>query len=217
MQGKKQKPPRAESVASEAVATLKRADRDLGRVINRVGAFHLEVEAMKSPFEALAEAIVYQQLTGKAAATIFGRVKALVGGGRVKATAISATGEKALRAAGLSGAKVAAVKDLAAKALDGTVPTLARLKSMSDADIIERLTTIRGVGQWTVEMFLMFRLGRPDVFPSTDYGVRKGFQIAFGTRDLPSPKEMLARSVRWHPYRSVASWYLWRVLDLPRE
>jgi DNA-3-methyladenine glycosylase II len=121
-----------------------------------------------------------------------------------------------LRGAGLSRAKVAAIKDLAAKTLDGTVPTMARLRRMPDTEIVERLTSIRGIGQWTVEMLLIFRLGRPDVLPASDYGVRKGFARAFGLNGpLPTPKEVIARGERWRPYRTMASWYLWRALELP--
>jgi DNA-3-methyladenine glycosylase II len=128
---------------------------------------------------------------------------------------VAAMPEEKLRSAGLSRAKTAAIKDLAEKALDGTVPASARaLEKLSDAEIVERLTAVRGIGPWTVEMLLIFRLARPDVLPATDYGVRKGFAQVRGLKDLPSPKELLAFGERWRPYRTVASWYLWRVLDL---
>ena len=198
-----------------AVRSLVRADRALGQLIKRVGAFRLKLEVMKSPYEALAEAIVYQQLTGKAAATILDRVRALFEHRFPGPEDLLATPEDPLRAAGLSRAKVAALHDLATRTLRGTVPTLAVLGRMDDEEIIERLTTIRGVGRWTVEMLLIFRLGRPDVLPANDYGLRKGFGLAFETRNFPTPNDVIRRGERWRPFRTVASWYLWRALELP--
>ncbi len=125
--------------------------------------------------------------------------------------------EKKLRGAGLSQNKMLAVKDLAAKTLDGTVPPLAKLKKMPDEEILERLLQVRGIGPWTVEMLLIFRLGRPDVLPVSDYGVRKGFMLTYRKPDLPTPKELLAHGERWRPYRSIASWYMWRAVDLCRN
>jgi DNA-3-methyladenine glycosylase II len=172
-------------------------------------------EAVQSPFEALAESIVYQQLTGKAASTILGRVVNLFRPRRFpRPQDLLEAPDALLRKAGLSRNKTAALKDLAAKAIDGTVPPLAKLKQLSDTEIIERLTAVRGVGPWTVEMLLIFRLARPDVLPATDYGVRKGFAKLRGLRELPTPKELLEYGERWRPFRSVASWYLWRALDL---
>jgi DNA-3-methyladenine glycosylase II len=203
---------------AEATAALSSADRKLARLIERVGPFTLRPEKMQSPFQALLRAIVYQQLTGKAAATILGRVHELCPGpARVEAAEILALSEERLRGAGLSRSKVLAVRDLAAKTLDGTVPTLARLKKMSDSEVISRLVAVRGIGPWTAEMLLIFRLGRPDVLPTSDFGIRKGFVLTFGGSDLPSAKELLARGERWRPYRSVASWYLWRAVDLARS
>ncbi len=198
----------------EAVRALSAADARLRALIERVGPCRLRVNALQSPFHALLEAITYQQLTGKAAETILRRVHALFHVRRLPRPeqVLSATPE-ALRGAGLSRAKVAAIQDLATKTLDGTVPTLARLRRMPDEEILERLTSIRGVGPWTVEMLLMFRLGRPDILPATDYGIRKGFQAAFRTRELPAPAVVLRRGERWRPYRTVASWYLWRAVD----
>lgn len=185
-------------------------------LIERHGPFRLKPEAGRSPFAALAESIAYQQLTGKAAATIFSRVLALYRPKRFPAPVdVLATADETLRSAGLSRAKVVAVKDLARRTLDGTVPTLAQLRRLDDEEIVERLTVVRGVGRWTVEMLLISRLGRPDVLPAHDYGVRKGFQRAFRTRGLPTPAQVLRRGERWRPYRTVASWYLWRVLDNP--
>jgi len=195
---------------------IKARDRRLAKLIERVGPFRLRPAELQSPFEALLESIVYQQLTGKVAAVILARVVALFKPRRFPRPAdVAAMPEEKLRSAGLSRAKTAAIKDLAEKALDGTVPASARaLEKLSDAEIVERLTAVRGIGPWTVEMLLIFRLARPDVLPATDYGVRKGFAQVRGLKDLPSPKELLAFGERWRPYRTVASWYLWRVLDL---
>jgi 3-methyladenine DNA glycosylase/8-oxoguanine DNA glycosylase len=200
----------------EAVTTLRSADKRLAALIERVGPLRLQVESIQTPFQALAESIVYQQLTGKAAATILGRVHAVYGGRKHFAPeATIATKDDLLRAAGLSRAKTAALKDLAAKALDGTVPTARALAGATDDEIVERLTSIRGIGRWTVEMLLIFRLGRPDVLPVDDYGVRKGFQRLVRAKELPSRADLAKRGERWRPYRSAASWYLWRANDLP--
>ncbi len=199
-----------------AVDHLRERDKRLARFIDRIGPFRLRPAALQTPFQALAESIAYQQLTGKAAATIWSRVVALFHPRRAPSPRdVAEIAAEKLRAAGLSRAKVAALQDLAAKALDGTVPaTAAELEALGDEEIVERLTAVRGIGPWTVEMLLIFRLARPDVLPATDYGVRKGFARVRGLRDLPAPKELLAFGERWRPYRSIASWYLWRVLDL---
>jgi DNA-3-methyladenine glycosylase II len=166
------------------------------------------------PFDALAESIAYQQLSGKAAATIFGRVRALYPKRKwLDPEQLLATPDETLRAAGLSRAKTAALKDLAAKTIDGTVPAGRALIRMSDDEIVSRLTTVRGIGRWTVEMLLLFDLGRPDVWPVDDYGVRKGFAKTFGRRQLPTPKQLMKFGEKWRPYRSVAAWYFWRALD----
>lgn len=172
-------------------------------------------EPTHSLFQALARSIVYQQLTGKAAATILGRVTRLFAPKRFPTPRdLLEIAPERLRAAGLSTAKTAALRDLAARALDGTVPSLPLVRRMHDEEIIERLTAVRGVGRWTVEMLLIFKLGRPDVLPVGDLGVRKGFALTFGKRKLPQPSLMHHRGKRWRPYRSVASWYLWRALEL---
>lgn len=200
---------------AEAVTALAAADETLGQLMERVGPFTLETRALLSPFQALLRSITYQQLSGKAAATIYGRALALFpGGGPPTPEQILAIEEDRLRGAGLSRAKVAAFKDLAAKTLDGIVPPLDALQEMKDAEIIERLTAVRGIGRWTVEMLLMFRLGRPDVLPVTDLGVRKGFMLTYDLDDLPKPKELRTYGECWRPYRSVASWYMWRAVDL---
>jgi DNA-3-methyladenine glycosylase II len=197
-----------------AVDHLRACDPALALLINRVGAPGLQVDKVQSPFAALAESIVYQQLTGKAAATIHGRLVGLCRPRRrLRPEDIVRFTEDQLRGAGLSRAKTAALKDLAAKTLDGVVPTMARLERMGDEEIIERLTSIRGIGRWTVEMLLIFRLGRPDVLPVTDYGVQKGFKLTFGKRKLPKPAQLARYGKRWAPYRSMAAWYLWRAVD----
>ena len=184
-------------------------------MIARVGACRLQLKTTPSVFAALAESIVYQQLHGKAAATIFARVRALFprARGALTAAQVLSASEADLRGAGLSNAKFLALCDLAERCLNGSIPTLAQLQKLDDEAIIERLTEVRGVGRWTVEMLLIFRLGRPDVLPVDDYGVRKGFSIAFGTAELPTKAELEARAKRWRPYRTVASWYLWRATD----
>jgi 3-methyladenine DNA glycosylase/8-oxoguanine DNA glycosylase len=201
-----------------ALRHLAAKDLTLARIIAKAGPCRLRPDREQSPFEALVEAVCHQQLTGKAAQTILGRVKALHPHRPFPAPDdILATPDEKLRSAGLSRAKVASVKDISAKTLDGTVPEVKALAKLDDAEIIERLTTIRGVGQWTVEMLLIFKLGRPDVLPVDDYGVRKGFMLAYRKRDLPKPATLLAHGERWRPYRSVASWYLWRAIDLARQ
>lgn len=168
------------------------------------------------PFDALAESIAYQQLSGKAAATIWGRVRALYGKRKwLDPKQVLATPDETLRACGLSGAKTAALKDLAAKTIDGTVPSGSALARMNEDEIIERLTAVRGIGRWTVEMLLLFELGRLDVWPVTDLGVQKGYAKVFGKRKLPKPKEFQRIGEQWRPYRSAAAWYFWRALDAP--
>jgi 3-methyladenine DNA glycosylase/8-oxoguanine DNA glycosylase len=191
----------------------------LARTIDAAGPCTLELQATPSLFGALAEAIVYQQLTTKAAATIFGRVQALFPGGRRAPTPrqILGASDAELRGAGLSRAKVAALRDLATKAAAGKIPTVAAARRMQDAELFERLTAVRGIGRWTVEMLLIFRLGRPDVLPADDYGLRKGFALAFRKRELPARKDLEKRAERWRPYRTVATWYLWRALDLAKR
>ena len=167
------------------------------------------------PFDALAESIAYQQLSGKAAATIWGRVRALYPGKKyLDPKLVLATPEAELRAAGLSRSKVAALKDLAAKTLDRTVPSRRALAKMSDEEVIARLIAVRGIGRWTAEMLLLFDLGRPDVWPVDDYGVRKGFAKTFGRRKLPTPKQLIKLGKKFQPYRSIAAWYFWRALDV---
>ena len=202
-----------------AVAHLRKVDPKLARIIDAAGTTPLELKKMPSLFGALAEAIVHQQLSGKAAATIYGRVCALVPRASQGPTAehIIRVADTALRGAGLSNAKVLAVKDLARRAKANEIPTLADARLMDDAAIVERLTTVRGIGRWTAEMLLIFRLGRPDVLPVDDYGVRKGFAVAYKKRTLPTPQALAKHGERWRPYRTVASWYCWRALELGRS
>jgi 3-methyladenine DNA glycosylase/8-oxoguanine DNA glycosylase len=199
----------------EACRHLTSSDPLLASLMGRVGPFRLRPEPTQSLFSALLRSIVYQQLSGKAAATILGRVNRLFAPRRFPTPGeLLEISPERLREAGLSAAKTAAVRDLAARTLDGTVPSMARIRRMDDEEIIERLTVVRGIGRWTAEMLLIFRLGRPDVLPLGDLGVRKGFGKTFRTRTLPDPSAMQRRAERWRPYRSVASWYLWRALEL---
>ena len=209
--------------ADLALRQLAAADPKLGRLIERVGPFALKLKSQHSPFEALLESIIYQQLHGKAAAAILRRLLTAFGELHPAPEHLLDTPDDRLRACGLSAGKTKALRDLAAKTIDGTVPTLIAIRRMSDAEIVERLTAVRGIGQWTVEMLLIFRLGRPDVFPITDYGIRKGFALTFhrlpkskpfDATMLAKPDQMLSRAEKWRPWRSVASWYLWRACDL---
>src|SRR5882724_9821818 len=199
---------------TEAVKHLSRTDKVLRGLIWNVGTCGLKTKNHRSPFEALVQSVTYQQLNGTAAATILGRVKALYPRRRFPTPQdVLATPDERLRGAGLSRAKTAAIKDIAAKTVEGVVPPSRVIAKMPDAEILERLTTIRGVGPWTVEMLLIFKLGRLDVLPATDFGVRKRFALVFMRDELPKPAELLEYGERWRPYRSIASWYLWRGLD----
>lgn len=202
-----------------AVETLARQDRRLARLMERVGPLALETLAMESPYHSLLKAIVYQQLSGKVAATIHGRVVALFGGRRgPKPEQVLDAPDELLRSAGLSRAKVAALKDLSSKALEGVIPQLRALRKMDDAEIVSRLVSVRGIGPWTAEMLLIFHLGRPDILPVSDLGVRKGFMLTYRKPRLPTKEELIAHAQRrWRPYRSVASWYMWRAVELSEQ
>ena len=196
---------------------LSAADPVMAALIRAVGAYRMEAEEQFHPFQALAQAIAHQQLNGTAAKTILGRLIAGCGGGSFPSPqAILAAPADSLRAAGFSFSKVAALKDLAAKTLADVVPDGGILAALGDDEIVERLTQVRGIGRWTVEMLLMFRLSRPDVLPVDDFGVRAGFQAAYGLSSMPHPKALLAFGERWRPHRSAAAWYLWRALELKR-
>jgi len=199
-----------------AIAALRAADPKLAQLIDRVGPFELELKKSSTMFAMLAEAIVYQQLTGKAAATIYGRVCALFPRAHLgpNAKQILRTSDAKLRSAGLSRAKTLALRDLAERTERGELPSLAEARELADAEVIERLTRVRGIGRWTVEMLLIFRLARPDVLPVDDFGIRKGFAVAFRKRALPKPRELAKYGERWAPFRTVASWYLWRAAAL---
>jgi 3-methyladenine DNA glycosylase/8-oxoguanine DNA glycosylase len=194
---------------------ISRSDARMADVIKRTGEFQFKLDECESVYESLLEAIAYQSISGKAAATIFARIKALGANG------ICPTPEEmlktriaALRKAGLSNAKALAMKDLAQKTIDGIVPTLEGARGMTDEELVERLVSVRGIGAWTVEMFLIFRLGRPDVLPIHDLGVQKGWAITYRKRKMPKPKDLLKFGERWRPYRTVASWYMWRAVGL---
>lgn len=198
----------------EAHRHLSATDARLAALIARSLPYNIKPLPSMRPFDALAESIVYQQLSGKAAATIFGRVRALFPKRKwLDPKKILETPDDRFRAAGLSRAKTVALKDLAAKTIDGTVPSGRELARMTDEEIITRLISVRGIGRWTVEMLLLFDLGRPDVWPVADYGVRKGFAKIFGRRKLPTPKQLMKIGKKWQPYRSAAAWYFWRALD----
>lgn len=197
-----------------AVRTLSQADERLGGLIAKSLPFQLDADPLQSPYEALLEAIAYQSISGKAAATIFARIKALGANGRCPSPEeILRTPDHRLRAAGLSRAKAAAMKDLAQKTIEGVVPCLADAEKLTDEELVERLISVRGIGAWTVEMFLIFRLGRPDVLPIHDYGVQKGYALTYRKRRIPKPRELAKFGERWRPYRTVASWFMWRAVE----
>jgi len=197
-----------------AIEHLSKVDRRLASVIAKSTEFGLKIDGAQTPYESLLQAITYQSIAGKAARVIFGRLQALGANGR------SPTPEELLRVRapklrkiGLSFAKIAAVRDLAQKTIEGVVPTLEDAEKMSDQELVDRLISVRGIGVWTVEMFLIFRLGRPDVLPIHDYGVQKGFALTYGKKSIPKPRELAAFGERWRPWRTVASWYLWRAVE----
>lgn len=201
---------------AEAVAHLRTVDPVMAALIERVGPFALNLKPTRSLFEALLQSIVYQQLHGRAAATIHARVLTeLRQHGGPTPEALARASDEALRAAGLSRGKLLAVRDLAARCLDGTVPTLTAARKLSDTELEERLTEVRGIGPWTVHMLLIFYLGRPDVMPTGDFAIRLAFQQLYRKRREPSPAIILRHARCWQPWRSVASWYLWRHLDTP--
>jgi DNA-3-methyladenine glycosylase II len=201
---------------------LGKVDPVLANVIRAAGKFTHAPNAEHTPFHALARAIAHQQLNGIAAESIFGRFVGLYAtegqaAALLEAELVLDTPDDKLRAVGLSFAKIASIKDLAAKTIAGTVPPYEILHTLADDEIVERLTQVRGIGRWTVEMLLMFRLGRPDVLPVDDFGVRNGFRLAYGLRGMPTPRALAEFGARWAPYRSVAAWYLWRAVDLHKS
>jgi len=200
---------------SEAIEHLSAVDAKLAALITQVGPCTMEIPHHFSIFFSLARSIVYQQLAGAAASAIMGRVEALFPKGRMTPKSVLKMEDVALRSAGLSQNKLLALRDLAAKCLDGTVPNKRALARMTDEEIIERISQVRGIGRWTVEMMLIFRLGRPNVLPVDDYGVRKGMQRLYKLRELPNKVAMRRRARKWEPWSSVASWYMWRCCELP--
>jgi DNA-3-methyladenine glycosylase II len=201
----------------KAVAHLRRADPDLGTLIDRVGPFKMELKKAPSVFAALCEVIVYQQLSNKAAATIFGRLCVHFPRGVQGLTAerLAKLTDARVRACGISRPKLKGLRDLARRTMRGEVPTLARTRRMSDEEVAAALVAIHGIGRWSAEMFLMFRLGRPDILPVDDLSLRNAFARAYAKRKPPSPEALARYGARWAPYRTVASWYLWRALELP--
>lgn len=188
------------------------------RLIQTHGPCGLVPEAGRSPFQSLVRAVAHQQLNGTAAETILRRFRELFPKKRFpNAEQLADVTDEALRGCGFSWAKIASLRDIAAKTLDGTVPGSRAIKLLSDEEIIERLTTVRGVGRWTVEMLLIFKLSRPDVLPIDDFGVRNGYRIAYGLSEMPKPKELLAYGERWRPHGTTAAWYLWRAADAAKD
>ena len=204
-------------MSAQILVHLSGIDPVMGALIRAVGPCRLVPQLDCEPFQALAEAIAHQQLNGTAAGTILRRFVDTCGQGAFpSAETVLATSDQTLRAAGFSFSKIAALKDLAQKTLAGVVPARQHLIQLEDATLIERLTQVRGVGRWTVEMLLMFQLGRPDILPVDDFGVRNGFRLAYGLKQMPHPRALAAYGERWGPYRSTAAWYLWRVVELQR-
>jgi DNA-3-methyladenine glycosylase II len=200
-----------------AITALKRADPRLGAAISVLGPCTLAT-GRGAPYQALLSAIAHQQLHGKAAAAILKRLHALYSHGKMPTPdELMATPDEVLRQVGLSQAKLLAMKDVARHTLNGTVPDRRRIQRLSDEEIIERLTEIRGVGRWTVEMILMFTLNRPDILPVGDFGIREGFRLLYDKRKQPTPATLSAFGARWAPYRTTASWYLWRYVDYVRD
>jgi DNA-3-methyladenine glycosylase II len=207
-------PPSIPRVPRKAIAHLAAADRTLAGVIERVGPFRLERRVEGTHFDAVCRSIVYQQLSGKAAATIHGRVLALFGGRAPTPGELAAANEDDLRRVGLSRQKSSYLKDLAARVVAGEVP-VETLHELPDDAVIEALVRVKGVGRWTAQMFLMFRLARPDVLPELDLGIQNAIQRAYRLRRRPPPARVAKIGAPWAPYRTIASWYLWRSLELP--
>jgi DNA-3-methyladenine glycosylase II len=195
-----------------AISHLKSVDPVLGRIIDAVGPCRLEARRTGTHYDALVRSIVFQQLSGKAASTIHRRFTEIYPGKRPRAEHVLSTAEERLRAAGLSRQKIGYLRDLSAREADRSLP-LAHLGRLSDDAIIEHLVQVKGIGRWTVQMFLMFRLGRPDVLPELDLGVQNAIQRAYGLKKRPTPKDVLRIGEKWRPYASIASWYLWRSLE----
>jgi DNA-3-methyladenine glycosylase II len=200
-------------MSDEALRHLRR-EKNFAALIRRVGPPRLGIERKRSPYEALVRAIAHQQLHGRAAEAILARFECLYPDGEFPPPdLVLASSDDKLRACGFSGSKIAAMRAICAATLDGTVPSRHGSRRLSDADLIERLTSIRGVGRWTVEMLLIFTLGRPDVLPVDDFGVRDGYRHLYGLDEQPKPKALAQIGEVWAPHRSIAAWYLWRASD----
>jgi DNA-3-methyladenine glycosylase II len=206
------KPAGSGAIGRKAVAHLRKVDPVMAGVIEKVGSYRGWPASGGSHFDAVARSIVFQQLSGKAAGTIHGRFQGLYGGRTPLPAELATTTDEQLRAIGLSRQKSAYLKDLGARVTSGELP-IETLHELSDEEIITALTQVKGIGRWTAQMFLMFRLGRPDVLPDLDLGIQKGIQRAYRLRKLPTPERVLKIGAKWAPYRTVASWYLWRLLD----
>ncbi|MDD2878252.1 MAG: DNA-3-methyladenine glycosylase 2 family protein [Acidiphilium sp.] len=196
-----------------ARAHLTLADPVLGMLISDVGACGLKPDRTREPYAALISAVAHQQLHARAAEAIMGRLAMLAGSPIPEPAELLSLSDTALRGCGFSGAKIAALRDIAARTLDGTVPTRRAAARLSDAMLIERLCALRGIGRWTVEMLLIFTLGRPDVFPVDDFGVREGYRLLHGLTEQPKPRAFAVIGEAYAPYRSFAAWYLWRAAD----
>ncbi|PYP81726.1 MAG: DNA-3-methyladenine glycosylase 2 family protein [Gemmatimonadetes bacterium] len=196
----------------KALAHLRSVDPVLATIIDRVGPCRLEPRRAGTHYDALVRSIVFQQLSGKAASTIHRRLCEIYPGKRPRAEHVLSTADDVLRAAGLSRQKIGYLRDLSARVADRSLP-LAHLGRLSDDAIVEHLVQVKGIGRWTVQMFLMFRLGRPDVLPELDLGVQTAIQRAYGLKKRPTPKDVLRIGEKWRPYASIASWYLWRSLE----
>ena len=197
---------------------LSAVDPVMARLIREVGPCRLEHEPWRSPFQSLVQAVAHQQLNGTAAETILTRFKKLFPRRRFpKPEDLVKVTDEQIRACGFSFAKIAAIRDIAAKTLDGTIPSSRQIEQLIDEEIIERLTEARGVGRWTVEMLLIFQLGRKDVLPVDDFGVRTGFRVAYKKRGMPKPKALLKFGKRWRPHASTAAWYLWQAANAARK
>ena len=201
-----------------ALKHLAAVDPVMRKLIRAVGPCALKPETKRSPFQSLVQAVAHQQLNGTAANTILTRFKKLFPGRKFPHPEdLAKVTDLQIRACGFSFAKIAAIRDIAAKALDGTIPSARVIAKLSDEEIITRLTAARGVGRWTVEMLLIFQLGREDVLPVDDFGVRNGFRLAYKKRAMPKPKALAAFGERWQPHRTTAAWYLWRAVDLAKK
>ena len=201
------------AVPLRAINHLKESDQRLGEWIDRIGVLQLPTPEARETHLALLEAIAHQQLAGAAARAIWKRVIGLFEDGVLSPARLVEMSEEQLRTAGLSRAKAASMRDICTRVLAGKIPGAALIAQMSDGEIYEQLMDIRGVGAWTVDMLMMFTLCRPDIMPVTDYGVRKGFQILYRKRTLPTPKQLLKESEKWRPHRSLAALYLWRIAE----